>query len=169
MLGATALAARRPKDMRMHTPSSRGLSVVMQHLALTVTLCTLASIVHSRIAWGAPPSHQLVAYLEDRLGLSEPQVRGALGALLVFARDRLPQPEFNEFADRIPNAEQIMRETKQRGVVTRSLDTLDDYEATLSNLDIGQPTASRIAPAVLEWLGAEGYDKERDMLARVLD
>ena len=34
---------------------------------------------------------------------------------------------------------------------------------------IGQPLASQFAPAVLEYLGAAGFELERSMLARVLD
>lgn len=117
----------------------------------------------------AQPGQSIIPHLQERFGLSEPQVRGALGALLVFVRDRLSKPEFDEFAQRIPNAERIMQEVKQRGIVTGPLDDIDDYEASLSNLGMGQPLASQFAPAVVEYLGAAGYVRERDMLARVLD
>jgi hypothetical protein len=109
-----------------------------------------------------------VNYLQERFGLGDRQARGALGALLVFARQSLTQSDFDELAQRIPNAEHIMQAVKQQGVVSGPLDDLDDYEKTLSNVGIGQPLASRIAPAVLEYLGAAGYDRERDILARVL-
>ena len=141
-----------------------------RHLVWAAALCALAFLLQSRIACAAAPSAELIADLQDELGLSKPQVRGALGALLVFARDRLPQTQFNDLAGRMPNAEQIMQQVKARGIVTRSLDDLDDYEEVLShNLDIAPPLASRFAPAVLEWLAAKGYDTERDILAGALD
>ena len=56
-----------------------------------------------------------------------------------------------------------------QGVVTRPLDDIDDYEESLASLGIGQPLASQFAPAVLEYLGAAGFELERSMLARVLD
>ena len=101
--------------------------------------------------------------------MSESQVRGALGALLVFVRDRLPKPQFDELANRIPNADSIMQEVKLEGIVTGPLDDIDDYEASLASLGIGQPLASQFAPAVVECLGAAGFYRERDMLSRVLD
>ena len=107
--------------------------------------------------------------LEEQLGLNDTQVRGALGALLVFARERLPKPDFDDLAESIPNADRIMQEVKLRGVVTGPLDDMDDYERSLSNLGIGQPLASQVAPAVLRALAAAGYSRERDILAGVID
>jgi hypothetical protein len=130
-------------------------------------MCVLVCCALSERAFGQP-GRSVAPYLQQRLGLSESQVRGALGALLVFARDRLPKPEFDELAAQIPNAAQIMQETELRGIVTGPLDDLDDYEATLSSLGIGQPLASQVAPAVVEYLGVSGYDHERDILARLV-
>ncbi|HEX2492185.1 MAG TPA: DUF2780 domain-containing protein [Steroidobacter sp.] len=116
----------------------------------------------------AQPGRSIIPQLQERFGLNEAQVRGALGALLVFARDRLPKPDFDDLAQSIPNADHIMQEVKLRGIVTRPLDNIDDYEASLSSLGIGQPLASQFAPAVLEALGAAGHDRERDILASAL-
>ena len=143
--------------------------MTMRYLTLAIAFFGFACVMQSRVVCAAPPSAALVASLQDELGLSEPQVRGALGALLVFARDRLPGTQFNELASRIPNAEQIVEQTKTRGIVTRSLDDRDDYEAVLANIGIPPATASKFAPAVIQWLGAQGYDQERDILAGVLD
>lgn len=141
---------------------------VSPYLAFAIALCSLAFLAQSHAISAAAPAAELVAHLEQQLGLSERQVRGALGALLVFARERLPQPQFDELASRMPNADQIMQAVKLQGVVTRPLDDLDDYEETLSSLGIGRPLAEQFAPAVVDWLGAAGYSKERDMLAGVL-
>jgi hypothetical protein len=107
--------------------------------------------------------------LEERFGLSEQQVRDAVGALLVFTRERLPKPEFDELARTIPNAELIMREVKLRGIVTKPLDDIDDYVAALGNTGIPSVHAAEFAPAVLEALHTTGHDRERDILARALN
>lgn len=135
---------------------------------LLIAACVLAfavSAVHGQTA----PGRAIVPLLQERLGLSESQVTGALGALLVFTRERLPKPDFDDLAETIPNAERIMQDVKMRGVVTGPLDDTDEYEATLSNLGIGQPLASRVAPAVLQALGDTGHSRERDILSRVLN
>jgi hypothetical protein len=62
-----------------------------------------------------------------------------------------------------------MEEVKLRGVVTRPLDNLDDYEKALGNLGIGQPLASQVAPAVVQALAETGHLRERDILAQALD
>lgn len=134
---------------------------------------TAIAIIACLLTYLTVPAHaqqgqRIIPQLQERFGLSEPQARGALGALLVFARDRLPKPEFDDLAKRIPNAEHIMQEVKLRGIVTGPIDDIDDYEASLSSLGMGQPLASQFAPAVLEYLGAAGYSRERDILARVL-
>jgi hypothetical protein len=108
-------------------------------------------------------------HLQERFGLSEGQVRGALGALLIYTRDKLPKPEFDDLAQQIPNADRIMEEVRRRGIVTGPLDNLDEYEQALSSLGIGQPLASRIAPAVVQYLGEAGFIYERDILARLVD
>ncbi len=141
----------------------------MRRFACVTVLCWLVCLVQSQVALAAAPAAGLIAYLQDDLGLSEPQARGGLGALLVFARDRLPQTQFNDLASRMPNAEQIIEQVKARGIVTRSLDDRDDYVEALGNLGISPPVAAKFGPAVLGWLGAQGYDTERDMLAGVLD
>lgn len=119
-------------------------------------------------AQDSPPPGPLVSYLENRFGLGERQVRGALGALLVFANQKLSKGDFDDLAQRIPNAQYIMQTVKQQGVVSGPLDGVDEYEKTLSNVGIGQPLASQIAPAVLDYLEAAGYSRERDILAGIL-
>ena len=114
------------------------------------------------------PGQTIVADLQQRLGLSEGQVKGALGALLVYARERLPKPDFDDLAQDIPNADRIMQDVKQSGIVTKPLDRIEDYEKALSMLGIGQPLASQFAPAVIDALGAAGLQRERDLLARAI-
>jgi Protein of unknown function VcgC/VcgE (DUF2780) len=128
----------------------------------------LVQLVHAERAHAAPPK-QIVTQLQDRIGLTEVQARGALGALLVFVRERLPEPEFKDLAEVIPNADYIMQDVKQRGIVTRPLDDLGDYEAALANLGIGQPLAHQVVPAVLDALAAAGRDRERDILQHAID
>ena len=119
-------------------------------------------------AHSAAPGQSIVPVLQDRLGLNEAQVRGALGALLVFVREKLTKPEFDDLAETIPNADRIMQDVKLRGIVNGPIDDEDDYEAALSNLGIGQPLASQFAPAVLQALAESGHSRERDILARVI-
>lgn len=52
--------------------------------------------------------------------------------------------------------------------VNGPLDDVEGYEKTLSNVGIGQPLASQIVPAVLDYLDAAGYSRERDILAGIL-
>jgi hypothetical protein len=111
----------------------------------------------------------LISYLQQRLGLSEPQVRGALGALLVYAQDRLTKTDFDSLAARVPNAEQIMQDVKLHGIVTGPLDDIDHYEKALASVGIGQPLASQVAPAVLDYLGATGQSLEHDILAGIVE
>jgi len=136
--------------------------------AIAALFCLLAGFSSQVDVLAAPPGQSIIPQLQEQFGLTEPQVRGALGALLVFARDRLPKPDFDQLAKSIPNAERIMEEVKLRGVVTGPLDDIDDYEASLSNLAMGQPLASQFAPAVIKFLGETGHTRERDILQRVL-
>jgi hypothetical protein len=119
-------------------------------------------------ALAADVGGSIIPQLQERFGLSEAQVRGSLGALLVFTRDRLPKPEFDSLANRIPNADQIMRDVRLRGIVTGPIDNIGDYQATLVSLGIGQPLASQFAPAVVDCLRAAGFQAEARMLARVV-
>ena len=141
-----------------------------RHPTIVVLVCVLVCwfAVHEPAAAQAA-RNTIIPQLQQRFGLSDGQVRGALGALLVYARDRLPKPDFDQLAERIPDADQIMQQVKMRGIVTGPLDNIDDYEASLSSLGIGKPVAAQFPPAVLEYLGAAGYTRERDILARVLD
>lgn len=145
----------------------RALRAGLHRLALLAIACLLAShAFHTPAA--QPPGQRIIPELRARFGLSDMQVRGALGALLVYVRDRLPAPEFNQLAQSIPDAEQIMQEVKLQGIVTRPLDDLEEYQQALSSLRITQSVASQFPQAVVEALGAAGYVRERDILARVL-
>jgi Protein of unknown function VcgC/VcgE (DUF2780) len=137
------------------------------HLLAATLACLLASLLPHEHAF-AQAGRTIIPQLQEKLGLSEPQVRGALGALLVYVKDELPKPQFDELAKSIPNATQIMAEVKTRGIVTGPLDDLDEYETSLQSLGIGQPLASEFAPAVVESLGAAGYQRERDILVAAL-
>jgi hypothetical protein len=128
----------------------------------------LACLIANECVLAATPGQNAVAYLQDRFGLDEVQARGAIGALLVYAREQLPKPQFDELAARIPNAEMIMQAVKQRGVVTRPLDDISNYEESLASLGIGQPMAAQIAPAVVQFLGDSGFDEEQAILSGIL-
>jgi hypothetical protein len=132
-------------------------------------LLALACFSFHLHAVAAEPGPSIIPQLQERLGLSETQVRGSLGALLIFVRERLPKPEFDRVSKSIPNAAQIMRETRLNGIVTRPLDDIGDYEASLASLGIGQPLASQVAPAVVECLGDAGFVEERSILVRVIN
>ena len=132
-------------------------------------LAALACLSLHQHAVAADPGPSIIPQLQERFGLSEAQVRGALGALLIFVRERLPKQDFDEVAKSIPNADQIMRETRLNGIVNGPLDDIGDYQASLANLGIGQPLASQIAPAVAECLGAAGFQQERSTLLRAIN
>lgn len=135
---------------------------------LPIAVCVAALVFAPLHVQAAAPGQSIVPLLQQQLGLTETQVRGGLGALLVFARERLTKHDFDDLAETIPNAERIMQEIKLRGVVNGPIDDKDDYEAALSNLGIGQPLASQFAPAVLQSLATTGHTRERDILARVI-
>jgi Protein of unknown function VcgC/VcgE (DUF2780) len=131
--------------------------------------CALSCLLFVYASSQEPPRPgTLVEHLQEHLGLNNRQARGALGALLVFAQERLHPTDFDELARSIPNAEHIVREARLQGVVTQPLDSVDDFETTLSNVGIGQPLASQIAPTVIAYLGTHGHQRERDLLARVM-
>lgn len=138
------------------------------HITQLLFAAIACACFHQQAA-AADPGPAIIPQLQERFGLSEVQVRGALGALLVFVRQRLPKTQFEELSKSIPNADYIMREVRMRGIVTMPLDDTGDYEASLASLGIGQPLASQIAPAVLEYLGAAGFHLEQSILTRVLD
>jgi len=116
----------------------------------------------------ATPGQNAVAYLENRFGLNDRQAKGAIGALLVFAREQLPKPQFDQLAARIPNADIIMANVKQNGVVTRPLDDISDYEQSLASLGIGEQVATQIPGAVVQFLGEAGFDEEQAILSGIL-
>jgi hypothetical protein len=119
-------------------------------------------------AAAAAPEPGIVAYLQKRLDLNETQVRGALGALLVYARDRLPEPEFAALTTRVPNADNMMEDVKLKGIVTRPLDDVDAYEQALATLEIPQPVAAKLVQGVLDYLDESGYAEEHDILYKVI-
>jgi hypothetical protein len=136
---------------------------------LVMLVWLLSSSLMHEAAVAASPGQSIIPDLQDQLGLSEQQVRGALGALLVFVREELPKPAFDELARTIPNAQRIMQEAKSRGIVTRPLDDIADFEASLSSIGIGQPLASQFAPAVVQSLANSGHTRERDILVQALN
>lgn len=141
--------------------STRAVMGMIAALAVSLTCLTTPALA-------APPGQGLIAELQAQFGLRDIQARGAVGALLVYAREQLPKPEFDQLAARIPNADQIMQAVKLQGVVTRPLDDIGDYQDSLASLGIGQPLASQIAPAVVQYLGAAGFDQEQAILAGIL-
>lgn len=149
-----------------HTsPASRALHGLAAAVALAavIILCVPFDLVRSQ---GLQP---IVPYMEERLGLDEQQVRSGLGALLIYSREHLPKPQFDQLARRMPNAELLMDDTRLRGVVTAPLDDRAEFEAALVNLGIAPQVAAQFGPVVLEFLGSAGYSEERDVLSRALD
>ena len=62
-------------------------------------LAGLACFAFHPHAVAAEPGPSIIPQLQERLGLSEAQVRGSLGALLIFVRERLPKPEFDRVVE----------------------------------------------------------------------
>ena len=79
------------------------------HLLLAALACSACTNTPSR-----PTRGQASFRSCRRFGLSEAQVRGALGALLIFVRERLAKQDFDAVAKSIPNADYIMREALAR-------------------------------------------------------
>lgn len=129
----------------------------------------LAGLVPSEQAIAQQSARSIIPQLQEQFGLSESQVHLALGTLLVFARERIPKPEFDRLAQRIPNADRAMELVKMQGVVTGPLDDRDEYEAALASVGLPQPMAAQFGPAVLGYLSAAGYEDERNILAAVLN
>jgi len=134
-----------------------------------ITIVCLAACLIAPTVYSAEGTRGLIAHLQQTFGLSEGQVHNALGTLLVYAREKLPKPDFDDLAARMPRADAAMQSVKTQGIVTRPLDSLSDYEKALSNAGIPASQASMFAPAVIEYLGKAGYTREHDMLARVFD
>lgn len=149
-------------ETRMHTYRSR-LQFWRAAMLAALIVCFSANQPAP-----AQPAWSLVPALQERFGLSEQQVRGALGALLVFSRERLAKPAFDDLAERIPNAERIMQAVKQSGIVTKPIDNVGEYESILVRLGIAPSVAAQFAPAVVDLLGAAGYGREQDILWGVL-
>ena len=135
---------------------------------LVMFLALLACSIPHESLRAATPGQNAVAYLENRFGLNDRQAKGAIGALLVFAREQLPKPQFDQLAARIPNADIIMANVKQNGVVTRPLDDISDYEQSLASLGIGEQVATQIPSAVVQFLGEAGFDEEQAILSGIL-
>ena len=117
----------------------------------------------------ADPGRSIIPQLQQRFGLSEAQVRGAGRVARLRTRAHFRSHEFDEVSKSIPNADYIMREAHLRGIVTGPLDDIAEYEESLASLGIGQPLASQFAPAVVEYLGAAGFQQERSTLLSVMN
>ena len=61
-------------------------------------LAALACFGLHQHAVAADPGPSIIPQLQARFGLSEAQVRGALGALLIFVRERLAKQDFDAVA-----------------------------------------------------------------------
>jgi len=142
---------------------------VRQLSRVVVLACLIACLAIDKDATAQQSARSIIPQLQEQFGLNEGQVRGALGALLVFTRERLTKTDFDALAQRIPNAAAAMQEVKMRGIVTGPIDDRGEYEEVLIKLGIAQASASQFAPAVLGCLAAAGYERERDILARALD
>lgn len=143
-------------------------SVIPKHISVVMLLALLACSTPHESVLAATQGQDVAAYLENQFGLNDRQARGALGALLVFAREQLPKPQFDQLVVRFPNADILMEEAQQEGIVTRPLDYISEYEKSLASLDIGPKVAAQIAPAVVKYLGAVGYDEEQAILQGIL-
>jgi hypothetical protein len=172
-VGAPGEAGKQVFNNRMRETAVRAVAPAARRhipsITLAIAIGLLACLLASNATLADQPRAGLVQYLETRLSLTEQQARGALGALLVFAQQKLSKDDFEALVQKVPNATQIMQDVKLQGIVTRPLDDLDEYEASLTSLNIGQPLASQIPTAVLDYLGSTGHDEERDILATVLD
>jgi hypothetical protein len=135
---------------------------------LVMFFALLACSMPHRPVVAATVGQDAAAYLVNQFGLNDRQAKGALGALLVFAREQLPKPQFDQLAARFPNADILMQIVQQQGVVTKPLDYISDYVRSLASLGIGEKVASQIAPAVVQFLGEAGFDEEQSILAGIL-
>jgi hypothetical protein len=134
-----------------------------------IALAGFISMLTLQLPAHAQAGRQILPFMEERLGLSEYQVRGGIGVLLAFAQAQLPKSQFEQLAKRLPSTEVLLEETHLRGIVSVPLDDKGDYEAVLGKLGIPTDKASQFASVVQEYLGTVGLYEERDTLSRVFD
>ena len=148
--------------------SSRS-SCAMKFIALAGFVAILAVQLPAQAQSQSQSAKQILPFMEERLGLSEYQVRGGIGVLLTFAQERLPKSQFDQLAKRLPSIDVLLEETHLRGIVSTPMDDKDDYEAVLAKLGIPTAKASQFASVVQEYLGTVGLYEERDTLSRAFD
>ena len=124
-------------------------------------------LLFSMQANASDPGRSIIPQLQEKIGFSEWQVRGSLGAcsssfVSGFRRCNSTSRE-KDFRTPTTSCARLTL----RGIVTRPLDDVRSSEASLASLGIGQPLASEFAPAVVEYLEAAGFQRESSQLARV--
>ena len=110
----------------------------MRSHGLKATLLLIATLLMScwQQAGAADLGRSIIPQLQERFGLTEAQVRGSLGALLIFVRERVPKSQFDGLLKNIPDADFIMRDTRVRGIVKMPLDDIEDFQASLASLGL---------------------------------
>lgn len=135
---------------------------------LTLASCSSTSSVPSSSSLGASSSSALMGMLTSSLGVTPDQAAGGVGSMLKLAQEKLVKGDFDQIAAVIPGAQGYLDKAKALGAFSGNIGNLAGLNSSLGKLGISPETATKMIPAVTDFVSKAGGSDLGSKLAGAL-
>ena len=102
------------------------------------------------------------------LGLTTDQSAGAIGSYLGYAQEKLPAADYSKVAATVPGAEGYVQKAKDLGAVTGPISDVSGLNSAFGKLGISPEAASKVTPAITNYIGKAGGSTVQGLLSGIL-
>ncbi|MEE4300854.1 MAG: DUF2780 domain-containing protein [Pseudomonadales bacterium] len=138
-------------------------------LLLAALLCAPAHAAVEGLLGGARnlAAASLPTLLGNRLGVSEEQAEGGMGAMLMLARSRLVAGDFDLLAGMIPGASGYLEAAKTLLGADADVSSVSGLESSLGAMGYATEAVSAFAPTVTDVVSSVGGERATSLLGQV--
>jgi hypothetical protein len=106
--------------------------------------------------------------LGKTLGLTTDQSAGAIGSYLGYAQEKLPAADYSKVAAAVPGAEGYVQKAKDLGAVSGPINDVSGLNSAFGKLGISPEVASKVTPAITNYIGKAGGSTVQGLLSGIL-
>jgi hypothetical protein len=142
--------------------------LVVLALVATALVAAAGCSSTSSTASTASTAMSLSDTLGKSLGLTTDQSAGAIGSYLSYAQEKLPAADYTKVAAAVPGADGYVQKAKDLGAVSGPINNVSGLDAAFGKLGISPEVASKVTPAITNYIGKAGGSTVQGLLGGIL-
>lgn len=133
-------------------------------LAAAMTGCAQTEKMMTDVGMRTP---DLTKALVSKLGVTEAQATGGVGAMMQSAKEKLSGADWEKVSESVPGVDRYLK-SAQEMLGGKKLSEIGGVKGAFKKLGMAPDMVAKFKPVVLDYAGQHGGDSVKSMLAKVL-